>query len=68
MPELQRQTECNKGVQDPEQARKYTQPNYIMEFLQGGSLKEYMSEKFNNDMKFVFEPTWAISMIMLITH
>lgn len=40
-------------------------PYYIMEFLQGGSLKEHMNEKFNNDVNFVFEPTWAITMIML---
>ena len=36
-----------------------------MELLQGGSLKEYVDEKFSNDIKFVFEPTWAISMIIL---
>ena len=40
-------------------------PYYIMEFLQGGSLKEYMDEKFNSDTSFVFEPTWAINTIML---
>ena len=40
-------------------------PYYIMEFLQGGSLKGYMDEKFNNDINFVFEPTWAINTIML---
>jgi serine/threonine protein kinase len=40
-------------------------PYYIMEFLHGGSLKEYMDEKFNGDKNFVFEPTWAITMIML---
>lgn len=40
-------------------------PYYIMEFLQGGSLKEYMDEKFNGDKNFVFEPTWAISKIIL---
>lgn len=38
-------------------------PYYIMEYLQGGS--EYMDEKFNNNINFVFEPTWAITMIML---
>lgn len=40
-------------------------PYYIMEFLQGGSLKEFMGEKFNSDTNFVFEPTWAINMIVL---
>lgn len=40
-------------------------PYYIMEFLRGGSLREHMDEKFNGDKNFVFEPTWAITMIML---
>jgi serine/threonine protein kinase len=40
-------------------------PYFVMEFLQGGSLKEYMDEKFNNDVNFVFEPTWTINMIIL---
>jgi serine/threonine-protein kinase len=40
-------------------------PYFVMEFLQGGSLKEYMDENFNNDVNFVFEPTWTINMIIL---
>lgn len=40
-------------------------PYYTMEFLQGGSLREYMNEKFNSNKNFVFEPTWALSMIVL---
>jgi serine/threonine protein kinase len=40
-------------------------PYYIMEYLKGGSLKEHMDEKFNDDEDFLFEPTWAISKIIL---
>jgi serine/threonine protein kinase len=40
-------------------------PYYIMEYLTGGSLKEHMDEKFNDDEDFLFEPTWAISKIIL---
>jgi serine/threonine protein kinase len=40
-------------------------PYYIMEYLKGGSLRKYMDEKFNADRNFVFEPTWAISKVIL---
>jgi serine/threonine protein kinase len=40
-------------------------PYYIMEYLKGGSLRKYMDEKFNANKDFVFEPTWAISKIIL---
>ena len=40
-------------------------PYYIMEYLKGGSLRKYMDEKFSADKNFLFEPTWAISKIIL---
>jgi serine/threonine protein kinase len=40
-------------------------PYYIMEYLSGNSLKEYMSEKFHNDEKFHFDINWTINTIIL---
>ena len=40
-------------------------PYYIMEYLKGGSLRKYMDKNFNSNKNFVFEPTWAISKIIL---
>ena len=40
-------------------------PYYIMEYLKGGSLRKYMDKKFSTNRNFVFEPTWAISTIIL---
>jgi serine/threonine protein kinase len=40
-------------------------PYYIMEYLGGSSLKEYMAEKFDNDQKYFFDIGWAINTIIL---
>jgi serine/threonine-protein kinase len=45
-------------------APKFT-PYYIMEYLGGNSLKEYMAEKFDNDKKYYFGIGWTISNIVL---
>jgi serine/threonine protein kinase len=45
-------------------APKFT-PYYIMEYLGGNSLKEYMAEKFDNDEKYYFGIGWTISNIVL---
>jgi serine/threonine-protein kinase len=45
-------------------APKFT-PYYIMEYLGGNSLKEYMAEKFDNDEKYYFDIEWTISNIVL---
>ncbi|CAN5177661.1 hypothetical protein BH18THE2_BH18THE2_35700 [soil metagenome] len=45
-------------------APKFT-PYYIMEYLCGNSLKEYMAEKFDNDEKYYFGLGWTISNIVL---
>ena len=45
-------------------APKFT-PYYIMEYLSGNSLKEYMAEKFDNDEKYYFDLGWTISNIVL---
>jgi serine/threonine protein kinase len=40
-------------------------PYYIMEYLSGKSLKEYMSEKFNSDDNYYFDLRWTINTIIL---
>jgi serine/threonine protein kinase len=40
-------------------------PYYIMEYLAGNSLKEYMTEKFNNDVNYFFDIKWTINTIIL---
>jgi serine/threonine protein kinase len=40
-------------------------PYYIMEYLGGNSLKEYMAEKFDNDEKYYFGINWTIKTIIL---
>jgi serine/threonine protein kinase len=40
-------------------------PYYIMEYLSGKSLKEYMSEKFNSDDRYYFDLRWTINTIIL---
>jgi serine/threonine protein kinase len=45
-------------------APKFT-PYYIMEYLGGNSLKEYMAEKFDNDEIYYFGIGWTISNIVL---
>jgi serine/threonine protein kinase len=40
-------------------------PYYIMEYLAGNSLKEYMTEKFDNDEKYYFDISWTIKTIIL---
>jgi serine/threonine protein kinase len=40
-------------------------PYYIMEYLGGSSLKDYMAEKFDNDQKYFFDIGWAINTIVL---
>jgi serine/threonine-protein kinase len=40
-------------------------PYYIMEYLSGNSLRQYMDEKFNSDAEFYFETKWTINTIIL---
>jgi serine/threonine protein kinase len=40
-------------------------PYYIMEYLGGRSLKDYMAEKFESDEKYFFDIGWAIKTIIL---
>jgi serine/threonine protein kinase len=40
-------------------------PYYIMEYLGGNSLKEYMAEKFGNDEKYYFDLRWTINTIIM---
>jgi serine/threonine protein kinase len=40
-------------------------PYYIMEYLSGNSLKEYMAEKFDGDEKYYFDLTWTINTVIL---
>ena len=40
-------------------------PYYIMEYLDGNPLKEYMAEKFGSDDKYHFDLSWTISTIIL---
>jgi serine/threonine protein kinase len=40
-------------------------PYYIMEYLGGSSLKDYMTEKFESDKKYFFDIGWAIKTIIL---
>ena len=38
-------------------------PYYVMEYLGGSSLKDYMAEKFGNDEKYYFDINWTINII-----
>jgi serine/threonine protein kinase len=40
-------------------------PYYVMEYLGGGSLKDYMAEKFDSDEKYYFDIDWTIKTIIL---
>jgi serine/threonine protein kinase len=40
-------------------------PYYIMEYLGGNTLKEYMVEKFDSDEKYYFDISWTIKTIIL---
>ena len=40
-------------------------PYYVMEYLGGSSLKEYMAEKFDNDQKYFFDISWTVRTIIL---
>jgi serine/threonine protein kinase len=40
-------------------------PYYIMEYLGGSSLKDYIAEKFDSDEKYFFDIGWAIKTIIL---
>ena len=40
-------------------------PYYIMEYLGGNSLKEYMVEKFDSDEKYYFDISWTTKTIIL---
>jgi serine/threonine protein kinase len=40
-------------------------PYYIMEYLGGNSLKEYMVEKFDSDEKYYFDISWTVKTIIL---
>ena len=40
-------------------------PYYVMEYLSGGSLRQHIDEKFNNDEKYYFEIKWTIDKIIL---
>ena len=40
-------------------------PYYIMEYLNGGSLRQHMDERFRTEERYVFERRWTINRIML---
>jgi eukaryotic-like serine/threonine-protein kinase len=40
-------------------------PYYVMEYLGGSSLRDYMVEKFNNDQKYFFDISWTVRTIIL---
>ncbi len=40
-------------------------PYYVMEYLSGGSLRQYMDEKFDSDEKYYFDVKWTINKIIL---
>ena len=40
-------------------------PYYIMEYLGGNSLRQYIDERFDSDEKFYFEIKWTIDKIIL---
>jgi serine/threonine protein kinase len=40
-------------------------PYYVMEYLSGNSLRQYIDEKFSNDEKYYFEIKWTIDRIIL---
>ena len=40
-------------------------PYYIMEYLSGNSLRQYIDEKFSSDEKYYFEIKWTIDRIIL---
>jgi serine/threonine protein kinase len=40
-------------------------PYYVMEYLGGGSLKDYMAEKFDSYEKYYFDIDWTIKTIIL---
>lgn len=40
-------------------------PYYIMEYLSGNSLRQYIDEKFRSDEKYYFEIKWTIDKIIL---
>jgi serine/threonine protein kinase len=40
-------------------------PYYLMEYLGGSSLKDYMAEKFESDEKYFFDIGWAIKTIII---
>jgi serine/threonine protein kinase len=40
-------------------------PYYIMEYLGGNSLKDYMAKKFDNDQSYFFDIGWTIKTIIL---
>jgi serine/threonine protein kinase len=40
-------------------------PYYVMEYLSGNSLRQYIAEKFDSDEKYFFDIGWAIKTIIL---
>jgi eukaryotic-like serine/threonine-protein kinase len=40
-------------------------PYYVMEYLGGSSLKDYMAKKFDSDQNYFFDIGWAIKTIIL---
>jgi serine/threonine protein kinase len=40
-------------------------PYYVMEYLSGGSLRQYMDKKFDSDEKYCFDVKWTINRIIL---
>jgi serine/threonine protein kinase len=40
-------------------------PYYVMEYLGGSSLKDFITEKFGNDEKYYFDINWTIKTIIL---
>jgi serine/threonine protein kinase len=40
-------------------------PYYVMEYLGGGSLRQYLDEKFRGDHRYYFDTKWTINRIIL---
>jgi serine/threonine protein kinase len=40
-------------------------PYYVMEYLGGGSLRQYMDEKFRGDRRYYFDTKWTTNRIIL---
>ena len=59
-PNIVKVIQCNMGGDPPN-----FYPYYVMEYLSGGSLSQYMNEKFRSDDQYYFDVKWTISRIIL---